>query len=116
MSEFLTDSEKDYILDKAEFLKVSRMLAGVVKNLEKSFNQGQVTQNYKPEIPGESSGLKLEITLCLDNVTSESLEEVLPSIRKYLGEYHRLRIHQREIEKRLYRIRESMDFDVVEKN
>ena len=115
MSEFLTNEEKNFILDKAEFLKVSRMLADVVGELKKNFNQGQETQKYKPEIPNELSGLNLEINLYLDNVTPESLEDVFPLIKRNLAEYHRLRIYQREIEKRIHRTNGPVYFDVVEK-
>ena len=111
---FLTDQEKDYILDKAEFLKVSALLEEIVKKLEEDFNSGKVIQKYKPEISDEVSVEKLEVSLYLDNVTPESLEEVFPVIKKHLAKYHQLRIHQREIEKRLYRVRETK-FDVVEK-
>lgn len=112
---FLSEQEKDYLMDRAEFIKVSAGLRETVDELKKAFAGGSVTQRYKPEIPDEAPGLNLQITFPLDNVTSEKMEEAFPEIKKCLAEYHRLRIHQREIEKRLSRVREKFEFEVIPK-
>ncbi|GEM_PF-3133399 len=115
-SEFLTETEKQYIFDKAEFLKISAMIADLAKLIESDFTkEAAVTHNYKPDVANAIPGATLELRLYLDNILPEKLESALPEIKKHLSEYHRLRIHQRGIEKRLDRLKVDAPFEVVER-
>lgn len=113
---FLSEMEQRYILDKAEFLKISALLKETVKKLEEDFEGARLTQVYKPGIPGEQGSEVLNLSLNLDNITSESFEKAVPGIKEHLDSYHRLRRCHRELEKKLYYTTEfNIGIDVINK-
>jgi hypothetical protein len=66
MDDFLTDQEKNYILSKAELIRVSQRIAETASALEKALNGAQAGQVYKPQFPGEFQGESIKVTFVID--------------------------------------------------
>jgi len=106
-SEFIKESEQDYLISKAELIRARKRILATALAIKQAFgyNENSNVQQW--------TGQKIEIPVILDEVNLDKFERIIPEVRKYLAEYHRLRGIENEIDKRLRAMRIECDLDVI---
>ena len=107
-SEFVNESEQNYLLSKAELLRIEKRINETAEIIKTDFgHEEQMTQSW--------TGVRIEIPIKLDELTLEKLESIIPKLKIHLAEYQRLRLLQHQTQKRIDMFKNS-DFEVTLKN